>query len=356
GWWASAALPKRPEGVNPSFILDGSKGEADKSGFYPFADNPQEENPARGYIVSANFQPVPANGRPIPGYYNLADRGQWLDTQLADRGTKWNLDNSRALQLGNRTGYAPRLLAPLLPVLREVVDDAEGKRLVEQLAAWNGDYPVDSTAATLFNQLLFQIAESALHDELGDAFFDSLIATRAIDSALPRLAADADSPWWDDRRTERRETRADIVRAAWNASLAHLRGTLGNDPSGWLWGKAHTLTHEHALGQQALLKRLLNVGPFAAPGTHEVPNNLSAKIGPAPWAVTYGPSTRRLVDFADPTHSLGINPVGQSGVPFDGHYDDQAEAYIEGHYLPQHYEENEVKANSKGVLVLEPKR
>ncbi|MCL0190508.1 penicillin acylase family protein, partial [Klebsiella pneumoniae] len=51
-----------------------------------------------------------------------------------------------------------------------------------------------------------------------------------------------------------------------------------------------------------------------------------------------------------------INPVGQSGVPFDGHYDDQAEAYIEGHYLPQHYEENEVKANSKGVLVLEPKR
>ncbi|HHK2383936.1 TPA: penicillin acylase family protein, partial [Pseudomonas aeruginosa] len=87
-----------------------------------------------------------------------------------------------------------------------------------------------------------------------------------------------------------------------------------------------------------------------------VPNNLSAKIGPAPWAVTYGPSTRRLVDFADPTHSLGINPVGQSGVPFDGHYDDQAEAYIEGHYLPQHYEENEVKANSKGVLVLEPKR
>lgn len=147
-------------GVNPSFILDGSKGEADKSGFYPFADNPQEENPARGYIVSANFQPVPANGRPIPGYYNLADRGQWLDTQLADRGTKWNLDNSRALQLGNRTGYAPRLLAPLLPVLREVVDDAEGKRLVEQLAAWKGDYPVDSTAATLFNQLLFQIAEA----------------------------------------------------------------------------------------------------------------------------------------------------------------------------------------------------
>ena len=157
----AAVLLKRPEG-GPELHPRRQHGQAGTTGFYPFADNPQEEKPARGYIVSANFQPVPANGRPIPGYYNLADRGQWLDTQLADRGTKWNLDNSRALQLGNRTGSAPRLLAPLLPVLREVVDDAEGKRLVEQLAAWKGDYPVDSTAATLFNQLLFQIAEGAL--------------------------------------------------------------------------------------------------------------------------------------------------------------------------------------------------
>ena len=31
--------------------------QADKDGFYPFSANPQEENPARGYIVSANFQP-----------------------------------------------------------------------------------------------------------------------------------------------------------------------------------------------------------------------------------------------------------------------------------------------------------
>lgn len=80
------------------------------------------------------------------------------------------------------------------------------------------------------------------------------------------------------------------------------------------------------------LNLLFNVGPFAAPGTHEVPNNLSAKIGPAPWPVTYGPSTRRLIDFADAGAALTINPVGQSGVPFDRHYGDQAQDYIEGRY------------------------
>ena len=76
GWWAAARLPIRPEGVNPSFILNGSTGEAEKPGFYNFSFNPQEENPARGYIVSANHQPKPSSGVPVPGYYNLPDRVQ----------------------------------------------------------------------------------------------------------------------------------------------------------------------------------------------------------------------------------------------------------------------------------------
>jgi penicillin amidase len=72
--------------------------------------------------------------------------------------------------------------------------------------------------------------------------------------------------------------------------------------------------------------------------------------------VTYGPSTRRIIDFADPTHSVTINPVGQSGVPFDKHYEDQAEAYIEGLYHQAHLAEEEVTANTHGTLKLLPAR
>lgn len=353
-WWASAQLPVRPQGVNPNFILDGSTPAADKGAFYPFSENPQEENPARGYIVSANFQPLPANGRPIPGYYNLADRGQRLNQLLSDSSVKWDLQNSQALQLDTTTAYGPRTLAPLLPALREAAANEQEKALVEQLAAWKGNYPLDSVAATLFNQFLYQVAYGAMHDEMGDTFFPLLLTTRTIDTALPRLAADADSPWWDDRSTPTKESRADIVKAAWQASLRHLRETLGQNPENWQWGKAHTLTHVHPLGMQKPLDHVFNVGPFDAPGGHEVPNNLSSPIGPAPWAVTYGPSTRRLVDFADPTHALGINPVGQSGVLFDAHYADQARAYVEGQYQPEHFADDEVKANTKGLLRLQP--
>ena len=195
-----------------------------------------------------------------------------------------------------------------------------------------------------------------MRDELGNDFFETMLSTRVIDSALPRLAARADSTWWDNRSTPVRETRADIVRTAWAASMQHLQLILGGDVAGWQWGAAHTLTHGHPLGQQKPLDRLFNVGPFAAPGSHEVPNNLSAKIGPAPWPVTYGPSTRRLVDFADAVHALTINPVGQSGVPLDSHYDDQAEAYVEGIYVQAHFSEEEVLANTRSTLKLLPAR
>lgn len=356
GWWASARLPQRPDGVNPYFILDGASGEADKPGYLPFSANPHEENPERGYIVSANYQPQSPTGVAIPGYYNLPDRGQRLDQLLAQKDVKWDQDNSRALQLETATGYGPRLLAPLLGDLRAAAADDAERALVEQLAAWQGDHPLDSTAATVFEQLVYELARGAFHDELGDAFFDNLLSTRVLDVALPRLAADADSPWWDVRGTDARETRADTVKAAWQASLAHLKQTLGADSSKWAWGRAHTLTHGHPLGMQKPLDKLFNVGPFAAPGGHEVPNNLSNRVGPAPWEVVYGPSTRRLVDMADPAHAIGINPVGQSGVVFDRHYDDQAERYVKGEYVPMHMSEEDVKANTQGTLKLVPAR
>ena len=355
GWWAAAKLPLRPEGVNPTFILDGASGDADKLGYHPFSANPQEENPQRGYILSANYQPVPASGIEIPGYYNLPDRGQRLNQHLSDASVKWNTQNSQALQLDPGTGYGPRLLAPILDELRSAAADDQERALVEQLAQWDGDHTLDSVAATLFNQLTYQLAHEAMADELGEAFFDSLLQTRALDTALPRLTANASSLWWNRQGSEQRESRAQIVAEAWRASLEHLHSVFGDDVEAWTWRRGHTLTHNHPLGQQQPLAWLLNVGALAAPGGHETPNNLSHKIGPAPWPVVYGPSTRRLVDLSDADKALGGIPVGQSGVPFDAHYGDQAAAHVAGEYQPQHLSEADVKAHSQGTLRLLPR-
>ena len=132
--------------------------------------------------------------------------------------------------------------------------------------------------------------------------------------------------------------------------------SVGKDPAGWLWGKAHTVTHGHPLGKQKPLDKLFDVGPFAAPGGRETPNNLSGNIGPAPWAVSYGPSTRRIIDFADAGKSVGINPVGQSGVLFDPHYSDQAETYMRGGYVQQYLDDADVASHTKGTLSMRPSR
>ena len=353
-WWAAAKLVKRPATINPSFILDGTSADADKSAFYDFADNPHEENPARGYIVSANFQPVSPNGVPVPGYYNLYDRGQRLDYLLSQPGMKWDTKNSQALQLDVQTAYAPRVLQSLLPVLRQVLVAPEDKRLFDILSKWDGNYQTNSIAPTLFSQVIYQLAHNVMADKVGTVQFQNLLRTRVLDFAIPRLLADQQSPWWGVSSDPNFDARQAVILGAWNDSLTHLRQTFGTDSAQWMWGQAHTLTHRHPLGQQAPLDKLFNIGPFAVPGGREVPNNLSGPIGPAPWNVAYGPSTRRLIDFADTSKALGINPVGQSGVLFDAHYNDQAKLFANGIYVNEHTDNADVQAHAHEHLVLQP--
>jgi len=354
-WWAAAKVPMRPNGVNPTFLLNAASGEAEKPGFHPFADNPHEENPPRGYVVSANNQPRPTQGVQVPGYYQPADRVQRLVALIGDDSRKSDMAQSQAMQRDVRNGYHQRLLAPLLPVLRGFVTDPVERQLLQQLARWDGSYTVDRIEPSVFAQLRYEIARAAMRDELGPEQFTNLLGSRPLDDALPRLAADATSPWWDDKRTpDKVESRADTLQLAWRATIDHLHTTMGTDMTRWSWGHTHTLTHNHPLGQQKPLDKLFSVGPFPAPGGRELPNALGTSIGPAPWAVSYGPSTRRVIDFADAGQSLGINPVGQSGVLFDRHYRDQAQAFIDGDYMHQWLTDADVAANTRSVLTLAP--
>jgi penicillin amidase len=353
-WWAAAKLPQRPAGVNPNFILDGANAESDKPGYYRFADNPQEENPKRGFIVSANHQPLPSSGVPVPGYYNSPARAQRLTQLLDNPNIVWNLQNSQALQLDELTTYGPHLLKPLIPILRSNVIDPVQRGLIDALAQWDGRHNMESVTPTVFNQFLYELLKATMADELGEVHFKNLLRVRALDSSLLRLVADANSPWWDNRTTPQKESRSDTVLLAWSATVAHLENTFGKSLASWTWGQAHTLTHKHVLAQRKPLNLLFNTGPFAAPGGREVPNFFSHPVSPAPWEVTLGPSTRRLIDFADASKALGINPVGQSGVLFDAHYSDQARSFIQGGYLPMHLDAADVASHTRSILTLQP--
>jgi penicillin amidase len=351
-WWAAAKLPQRPLGVNPMFILDAGRGEAEKSGFYNFSFNPQEENPTRGYIVSANQQP--GGVLPVPGYYLLPDRAKRLDDALKDTKKKWNTEQSTRLQLDNCSGYPARVLQPLLPILDQVTTDANERAFMEPLQKWDGCYEPNSVAATLFSQFSYELAKAVFEDELGAVQFQNLLDSPVLDQALPLLLADLQSPWWDNVKTPQKENHYETVRVAWSNTLAHLQGLYGTSLIDWSWAHTHTLTHVHPLGLRKPLDALFNVGPFAVTGGRDVPNNLWQRIGPAPWAVSFGPSTRRIIDFGAPEKSVGINPVGQSGVLFDRHYADQAERFAQGSYVRQRLGAADIESHTESTLKLVP--
>jgi len=353
-WWAAGKLPQRPPGVNPMFILDAEKGEAEKTGFYNFSFNPQEENPPRGYIVSANQQP--GGVVPVPGYYLLPDRVKRLDEALQESKPKWTTEMSTQLQLDVCNGYPKRVLDKLLPMMDTLVTDANERAFMEPLQKWDGCYTSNSVAASLFSQLSYELTKAVFEDELGELQFQNLLETPALDHALPLLVSDVKSPWWDNMKTPQKESHFETLRVAWSNTLRHMQGLYGTSLVDWTWAQTHTLTHVHPLGMQKPYNLLFNVGPFPVTGGRETPNNLSESVGPAPWAVTYGPSTRRVIDFGAPEKSIGINPVGQSGVLFDTHYSDQAERFATGKYARERFTSADILAHSTEKLTLVPGR
>ena len=76
-----------------------------------------------------------------------------------------------------------------------------------------------------------------------------------------------------------------------------------------------------------------------------------------PWyAVVAGPSTRRLIDFADPEHALGILPTGNSGNFMSPSYGDQAPMFMAGEYRDVRLAADEIKAHKRHEMRFVPAR
>ena len=67
-----------------------------------------------------------------------------------------------------------------------------------------------------------------------------------------------------------------------------------------------------------------------------------------------GPSTRRLVDFAEPEKAQLILPTGNSGHFTSPHYDDQAEMLVAGEYREICLTKEQVEASKKHEMRFMP--
>ena len=348
-WWAAAKLPIRPDHVNPKLILDGSTGYDDPIGYFDFSENPQAENPEWGYVYSANNQSRSPSGKLHPGYYLPEDRAKRI-VHLLEEKNDWTADDFKKMLTDVTSENASSIAKNMAGIVDlAVLNDLE-KDALEKLAEWDGSCGLNSTAPVIYNKMLYHVSYTTFADELGGELFDVFNGSHLMKRSIQPLFANESSKWWDDVSTpELTETRTSIMTAAFKKSIDELSTQLGTDLQKWHWDQVHTLEHGHSFAAVPSLKKYFNIGPFPVPGNNETINNMIFRLQPdGTYEVLAGPSTRRIVDFADVAgNSWSILPTGQSGNVMSDHYSDQAEMYAKGEFRRQLMDKEEVVKTAK---------
>lgn len=339
GWQAAGYVPIR-DGWRGLVPVAGD-GRFEWQGFLTARSLPRLDNPAQGFVHSANEMNLPpaAQAGPAIGH-------EWFEDQRAARiaaalGARDDHDvtSSTALQTDTGSPFAGRLIA-LLP------EDAPGRDL---LRLWDGRSDAGSGAALLYElwlsshlrpALLARVApDPALRRFLVPG--NVPVVTELLEGAHPALAARAglDAPGARDA----------LLRETLAAALADVTARFGADPLQWRWGDLHVGWFEHALTP---LGHGFDLGPWPKGGGNT--SIMLAHHEASDYRVRIGASVRMVIDVGDWDKSLWINAPGQSGMQDSPHLADLAPLWAAGDYVPLAYSEAAVDSVTVRTITLLP--
>lgn len=338
-WWASAKLLKRRNEASSKTFYDGADGVNDPNDTYPFEKNPHAINPPWGYVYSANNQPDTVAGVVYSGYYLPDDRGERI-VSLLNAQDKWSVAQVKRMTLDNKSTGLSRIQS----IMTQSVSGYP--ELLPALKAWDGTFKKEDFRPLVYQHWVYEVMKQAMQDEMGDTLWSAFKDCFIYDKSIELLIAKEQTPWWDNVHTPQVESRSDIITASLDSTLSRLTQYWGEDHTQWKWGDAHQLTHPHALGT---VLSFLNLGPFPSDAGNEVLNNLGFDHTDAQnIPITFGPSTRRVIDFSDVrNNSWSILPIGQSGNYFSPYYGDQTEMYLSGEFRKMMMNHQEIQQSEK---------
>lgn len=355
--WSASKLIKRAEGEYGKRFVDGSSASSAFEGFYPFEKNPQEENPAVGYLYSANQYHDSTTGVAYPGYYAPFTRYDRIGERLKTM-TPATVDSVKNLVTdvcSNTSAELGREIVKTIKSGNAVFSDVE-KDALDVLDGWDGNHRLHDRAPTVYYATLYYILRKAMVDEMGTELFDALHGTHLLLRTYPHLLMQTDSEWWDNINTTAKvETRREIFTDAFKMAVTKTAEKLGSDVYEWKWRKVHYVEYPHPFGAKKLLRPFFNVGPFPAPGGIETVNNSGFRIdGSSDYQATFGPAMRIIIDFGDVENAVSVLPTGNSGNVMSPHYKDQAAMYVEGKFRKMLMNRAEIDSVST-LVVMEPK-
>jgi acyl-homoserine lactone acylase PvdQ len=285
-------------------------------------ENPLAADPSDGLLVTANARVASREEFPwLAADYDTAYRAERIAARLRER-ERWDLAGLGAIQADVVSLYAREMIAAWRGDYRD-----EAGRAYAALAAWDG------ATGGRGAPVLFTLANR----EVGRAIFGDEAQAHGLDAFANReriqalFAGRLSAGWFDDVSTPAVEDRHAILERALAAAWRQGSERFGADLAAWDLARLQTITFDHPLGSLPAVGRRLSRGPYAVPGSGAT---VDAAFGV--WRdgdrldVVAGPSMRLLQDAADPAATLAILPGGQSGHPFDPHYDDQLPLYLAG--------------------------
>ncbi|WP_425391419.1 penicillin acylase family protein [Ekhidna sp.] len=346
-WWAVGKLLKRKDERTSKTFYDGSSGHYDPDSVYAFEKNPHAINPPWGYVHSANNQPDTVDGVLYSGYYLPDDRGERI-TQLLDDNNSVSVNDVKSMLMDDQSV----MMTEVKGIMLHAIKDTEQGEVLRDLLKWEGNFDRDDFRPLIFQKWVNETLKAAQLDEIGTDLWPMYKRTHTYKVAAEHLIKNKNSKWWDIDSTSVIESRGDIIRMAFEKTMEDLTNQWGNDYTLWNWGAAHSLRHNHAMGE---VISFLNVGDFPVSGGNEVLNNMGYTYEEdKKQTIRFGPSTRRIVDFSDiRNNSWSILPTGQSGNYFSPYYDDQAEMFANGEFRKMMMDHDEIK-RSENKIVLTP--
>jgi len=345
GYALAGRVPLRRR-QEPSWLpLEGWNAAHDWAGTIPFDELPRLYNPPEGIVASAN------NRIADPGYpYYLSDlfeppyRIERI-RHLLTRSTRLNMEDMARIQLDTRSVQAERLLSALRPELSEIAREEPALRhCVELLEEWDYDCTVQSAGAAVFHVLYHRLMWNLWGETLGDELFASYteILNQPV-APLDDILTDPASVWF------RGTTRKEVLTTSLREAHAELTKRQGSTPTDWSWGRLHTLTLAHALGNNNWLAPFFSLGPFPVDGDGVTVSNSYYRHS-RPYDQAVGASMRMLVTLSDPIRSSVIIVPGQAGNPASPQYRDQFELWRSGRAIS--LAESEEEMRDWPVLVL----
>ena len=149
--------------------------------------------------------------------------------------------------------------------------------------------------------------------------------------------------------------RKEVLTASLREAQAELTKRQGSDPADWSWGRLHTLTLAHALGNSKWLAPFFSLGPFPVDGDGVTVSNSYYRHS-RPYDQVVGASMRMLVTLSEPIRSRFVIVPGQAGNPASPYYGDQLEPWRTSRYIRSARTDKEMEDWPLLVLTTHPRK